>query len=108
MYLKTTSGLLISSKHKHSQQRKITHNYFKNVTSKKKWHSPIDFDSVLSIATKENNIFKLWSLLEHNDFACKIAIKIIHAMLVFSNGAIQKKTCTKKFSNKKINLPYFH
>jgi hypothetical protein len=95
MYLKTTSGLLTSLKHKHSQQRKIIHNYFKNVPSKKKWHSPIDSNNVLSIVTKDNNIFKLQSLLEHNDFACKLAIKIIHAMLVFTNDAIQKKTCTK-------------
>lgn len=71
MYLKTISGLLTSSKHKHSQQRKIIHNYFKNVPSKKKWNSPIDSDSVLSIVTKDNNIFKLRSLLEHNNFACK-------------------------------------
>jgi hypothetical protein len=51
---------------------------------------PLIQNSVLSIVAKDN-ILKLHNVLEHNGFACKLAIKIMHAMLVFPNGVIQRK-----------------
>jgi hypothetical protein len=35
------------------------------------WHSTIDYNNILSIIAKDNNIFELQSLLEDYDFACK-------------------------------------
>jgi hypothetical protein len=77
------------------------------VPSKKRWHFPTNSNSVLSIVAKDN-LFKLHNVLEHNDIACKLAIKIIHAMLGYSNGAIQRKFKQKNASNKifKINLVF--
>ncbi len=54
----------------HSKKNK-SHNYFKNVPNKKMWHSTIDYNNILSIIAKDNNIFELQSLLEDYDFACK-------------------------------------
>ncbi len=72
---------------------------------KRRWHFPTNSNSVPSIVAKDN-IFKLHDVLEHIDFSCKLAIKIIHTMLVFPNGAIQRKFKQKNSSNKifKINL----
>jgi hypothetical protein len=42
------------------------------------------------------------NLLEHNDFACKLGIKIIIAMLIFSTSAIKKKPKQKISSSKKL------
>jgi hypothetical protein len=52
------------------------------VPSKKRWHSTSNFDSILHVITKDNNIIKLQGLLEHNDFASKPTIRITNAMLM--------------------------
>jgi hypothetical protein len=47
------------------------------------------------------------NLLEHNDFACKLGIKIIIAMLIFSTSAIKRKPKQKISSNKNKNKILF-
>ncbi len=69
----------------------------KNVSRNKKWHYPIDFDNVISIVEKDNSLFELHSFLEHNDVFSKLAIKIIHAMLLSPHSVIQRKFKEKKF-----------
>jgi hypothetical protein len=44
--------------------RKTIQNYLKNVPSKKKGHPTINFDNILPIVTKDNNILELQGLLE--------------------------------------------
>jgi hypothetical protein len=38
---------------------KWIHNYFKNVPNKKKFHFANDFNNILFVATKDNDIFEL-------------------------------------------------
>jgi hypothetical protein len=45
------------------------------VLSKKRWHSSIDFKSILLVVTKENNILELQGVFEHNDFVSKPATR---------------------------------
>jgi hypothetical protein len=56
------------------------------------WHSPINFDNILFVIANDNNISQvmLQNLLEHNDFPCKLVIKIIFAMLIFSSNNNKK------------------
>jgi hypothetical protein len=65
--------------------------------NRKQWHYPIDFDNVIFIVAKDNSLFELHSFLEHNDVLKKLAIKIIHAMLLFPHSAIQRKLKEKNF-----------
>jgi hypothetical protein len=51
--------------------------------SKKRWHVLIDFNNIFLVVTKDNNIFELHGLLEHNDFANKLATRNTHAMLIY-------------------------
>jgi hypothetical protein len=62
------------------------HNYLKNVPSKKKWQPPIDFDSILHVVAKDNNILELQGLLEHNGFTNKPTTKLTHAMLIYTSN----------------------
>jgi hypothetical protein len=62
---------------------KLIQHYFRKFSSKKIWYFPIDYDSILSIITKDNKIFELQILSEHNDLANKFATKTIVAMLLF-------------------------
>ncbi len=56
---------------------------------KKRWHFPIDFNSIFLNIVKDNKIFELQNLLEHND-CVGIFVKIFnHAMLVFATSKIQ-------------------
>jgi hypothetical protein len=73
------------------------------VPSKKKRRSPTNYDSILFVITRNNDIFELQSLLEHNDYTCKLIIKIIHLMLVFPTCAI-KKIEQKNSSNKRLKI----
>jgi len=46
--------------------RKTIQNYLKNVPSKKKGHPTINFDNILPIVTKDNNILELqafWNII---------------------------------------------
>jgi len=43
----------------------------------------IDFDDILLIVIKDDNILELQGLLEHKDFTNKLATKIAHAMLIY-------------------------
>jgi len=86
---------LVQNTNTHNKEKK-NHICSKNVPSKKKWRFPTNFDSILFVITRNNDIFELQSLLDHNDFACKLIIKIIPAMLVFPTCAIKKKL-NKKF-----------
>jgi hypothetical protein len=62
---------------------KLVQHYFRKFSSKKFWHFPIDYDSIISIVTKDNKIFELQILLEHDDLANKFATKTIDAMSLF-------------------------
>jgi hypothetical protein len=64
-------------------RKKTNHDYLRNMPSKKRWHSPIDFNNIFLVVTKDNNIFELHGLLEHNDFASKFATRITHAMFIY-------------------------
>jgi hypothetical protein len=66
----------------HNKREKI-HNYLKNVTSKKRWHPPTNFDSILLVITKDNVNLELQGLLEQNDFTNKLVTKITHAMSIY-------------------------
>ncbi len=99
---KKIDGHQISSKHKHSQKKKEKTHILK-ICQVKGGGTFSLIQIVLTIVAKDN-IFKLHNVLEHNDFACKLAIKIIHAMLVFPNGAIQRKFKQKDSSNKIFNI----
>jgi hypothetical protein len=57
-----------NSKHKHLQARKGNQQLFENVPGKKRKHFSIDYNRNFSIVTKVNNILKLQSFLEHNQF----------------------------------------
>jgi hypothetical protein len=71
---------LVQNTSPHSKKKK-THNYLKNVPSKKRWHPPTN--NILSVVTKHNKIFELQCLLEHNDFTSKPTTSITHAMLIY-------------------------
>ncbi len=43
----------------------------RNVPSKKNGHLATNYDNILPVVTKDNNIFELQGLLEHNDFTTK-------------------------------------
>jgi hypothetical protein len=73
---------LVQNTSPHSKKKRI-HNYLKNVPSKKRWHPPINFDNILLVVTKDNNIFELQCLLEHNDFTSKPTTSITHAVLIY-------------------------
>jgi hypothetical protein len=54
-------------------KRKTINNYLKYVPSKKRGHPAINSNDILLAITKDDNIFQLQGLLEHNDFTCKHA-----------------------------------
>ncbi len=66
-------------------KRKKNHNYLKNVPSKKRGHYAINFNNIPHVVTKDNNIFELQGLLEHNDFISKPRIRIIQMLYYVSN-----------------------
>jgi len=78
-------------------ERKTNHNYLKNVPSKKRGHLPIKFNNILHVATKDNNIFELQGLLEHNDFISKPTTIIIQILYYVSNN---KNWITKELNRK--------
>jgi hypothetical protein len=55
----------------------------KNLPSKKRWHLPTNFDNLLLVVAKDNNIFELQCLLEQNDFTSKPTTSITHAMSIY-------------------------
>jgi hypothetical protein len=61
----------------------LVQHYFRNFPSEKIWHFPTNYDSILSIITKDNNFFEMQIFLRHNDLANKFATKTIDAMLLF-------------------------
>ncbi len=64
------------------------------------WHSPINFDNILFVIANDNNISSdVAKPFEHNDFPCKLVIKIIIAMFIFSISAIKRKVKKKISSN---------
>jgi hypothetical protein len=64
-------ALKTDSKHKHLQVRKGNKKLFEILPSKKRKHSSIDHNRIFFIVTKVNNILKLESFLEHNQFGSK-------------------------------------
>jgi hypothetical protein len=66
-----------------NNKKKKIHNYLKNVPSEKRWQPPTDFDNILHVLSKDNNILELQGLLEHNDFTNKPTTKITHAMFIY-------------------------
>jgi hypothetical protein len=70
-------------------KRKKNHNYLKNVPSKKRGHLAITFNNILHVVTKDNNIFELQGLLEHNDFISKPTTRIIQMLYYVSNKQIE-------------------
>jgi hypothetical protein len=58
----------------------------------------IDFDDILFIVTKDNNILELQGLLEHKDFTNKPTTIITHAMLIYVSN--KHNWITKKKSLK--------
>ncbi len=67
----------------HNMRKKI-HNYLKNVPSKKRWHSSIVSNSIVSNVTKDNNILELQNLLEQNDFDGKLVKIFNDVMLIYA------------------------
>jgi hypothetical protein len=57
-------------------RRKTIHNYTINVPSKKRRHLATNFDSILLVVAKDNDILELQGLLEHNNFIDKPKIRI--------------------------------
>jgi hypothetical protein len=51
-------------------------------------HLPISFNNIIHAATKDNNIFELQGLLEHNDFISKPTTIIIQMLYYVSNKKI--------------------
>jgi hypothetical protein len=51
-------------------------NYLRYVPSKKRRHPATNYDNILLVVTKDNNILELQGLLEYNDFTSKLANKI--------------------------------
>jgi hypothetical protein len=79
------------------------------VPNKKRWHPMIDFDDILLIVIKDDNILELQGLLEHKDFTNKLATKIAHAMLIYvlnKHNSITKKK-TLKFLHVRISNTKF-
>jgi hypothetical protein len=73
-----------------NQNRKKTiHNYLKNVPSKKKGHPTTNFDNILLIVIKDNNILELQSHLEHNDFINKLATIIKQMLHMYQKNIIE-------------------
>jgi hypothetical protein len=64
-------------------RKKRIQNYFLNVPCKKRWHFPIDINSIWFNVRKDNNFFELHNFLEHNDFASKLAKTFNHVMLIY-------------------------
>ncbi len=61
--------------------RKTICNYLRYVPSKKRRHLATNYDNILLVVTKDNNILELQGLLEYNDFTSKLANKIKQTML---------------------------
>jgi len=59
----------------HNKKKKIN-NYLKYVQSKKRRHPTTNFNNILHVVAKDNNILELQSLFEHNDFTSKPITKI--------------------------------
>jgi hypothetical protein len=53
------------------------------VPNKKKCHFVNDYNSILFVVTKDNNIFEFENHFEHNDFVNKLSIMSKNAMLIF-------------------------
>ncbi len=87
----------------------------RSVLSKKRWHSSIDFKSILPFVTMDNNILELQGLFEHKVFVSKpttrcnvniypISIKILwtnlklEMLLIYSQlTQLDKKENIKRF-----------
>jgi hypothetical protein len=69
--------------------RNTIQNYLKNVSSKKRVHLTINFDNILPIVTKDNNIFELQGLLEHNDFISKVATIMKQMLYMYQTSIIK-------------------
>jgi hypothetical protein len=59
------------------------------VPSKKKGHPTINFDNIIPTIIKDNNIFELQCLLEHNDFTNKLATKIKQMLYMYETNVIE-------------------
>jgi hypothetical protein len=80
---------LVQNTTTHNMRKRI-HNYLKNVPCKKRWHSTIASNNILSNVTKDNNILELQNLLEQNDFDGK-PIKIFNdVMLIYATTKFNK------------------
>jgi len=71
---------LVQNTTTHNMRKRI-HNHLKNMPCKKRWHSTIASNIILSNVTKGNNIFELRNLLEQNDFDGKL-VKILNDVMV--------------------------
>jgi len=65
-------------------KRKRIHNYLKNVSCKKRWHSTTDSNDILSIVTKNDNIFELQRILKHNDFVSNLQTIFNHVIFIYA------------------------
>jgi len=65
-------------------------------------------DSILFVITIDYNIFKLHFFLEHNDFATKPIIKIIHVILIFpTSDKFKENSKSKNSSHQKLKCTLF-
>ncbi len=55
---------------------------------KKRWYFPIDFNNIFPNIIKDNKIFELQNLLEHNDFVGNFVKIFNHVMLVYATSKI--------------------
>jgi hypothetical protein len=74
---------LVQNTSTHNGRKKI-HNYFRNVPCKKRWHSLTNYNSILFVVIKDNNILELQSLSEHDAFASKPIKTFNHVMLIYT------------------------
>ncbi len=71
----------------HNNNNKI-HDFFFNMPCKKRWHFANTSNNIFSIVTNDNNILKLQSMLEHNDFAYRPKKTFNNVMLAYGSSKI--------------------
>jgi hypothetical protein len=79
------------------------------VPNKKRWHPTTNYDDILLIVTKDDNILELQGLLEHKDFTKKSTTEIIHAMLIYvlnKHNRITKKKTLKFFHVRSSHIDF--
>ncbi len=56
------------------------------MSCKKRWHSFTNYNTILFVGIKDNDILELQSLLEHNAFASKPTKTFNHVMLIYATN----------------------